>query len=93
MFGLALYRHRWFESNAPLEQPSHPRHDIPASRAGHWEPGTIISVSGNCSPISVARDAMGIDWMPRAELAESIPPAYTQFIGEQLLRELRLAVA
>jgi DNA (cytosine-5)-methyltransferase 1 len=34
---------------------------------------------------------MGIDWMTRAELAESIPPAYTEHIGRQLLE--RLAVA
>jgi DNA (cytosine-5)-methyltransferase 1 len=31
---------------------------------------------------------MGIDWTTRAELAEAIPPAYTQLVGEQLLRHL-----
>jgi DNA (cytosine-5)-methyltransferase 1 len=25
--------------------------------------------------------AMGIDWMLRSELAEAIPPAYSEFIG------------
>lgn len=84
MFGLLLYRHRRFESNIRLTQPHHPRHDIPASKAGHWEPGTIISVSGNCSPISVARDAMGIDWMTREDLSEAVPPAYTYFVGSQI---------
>lgn len=49
----------------------------------------MISVCGNCSPIEEARQAMGIDWMNRNELAESIPPAYTEHIGEQL----RAAVA
>jgi hypothetical protein len=29
--------------------------------------------------------AMGIDWMIQSELTEAIPPAYTEFIGEQLL--------
>ena len=29
--------------------------------------------------------AMGIDWMTKNELNEAIPPAYTQFIGEQLM--------
>jgi DNA (cytosine-5)-methyltransferase 1 len=32
--------------------------------------------------------AMEIDWMSRDELAQAIPPAYTQFIGEQLLSVL-----
>ena len=32
-----------------------------------------------------AGDAMGIDWMNRAELTQAIPPAYTEFIGRWLL--------
>lgn len=87
MFGLDLYRHRLFESSFPIAQPNHPRHVIPASPAGHWEPGTIISVSGHCNAAE-ARRAMGIPWMNRDELAEAIPPAYTEFIGGQLLARL-----
>lgn len=34
------------------------------------------------------RDAMGIDWMTRKELTQAIPPAYTQFLGEQLIAVL-----
>jgi len=88
MFGLALYRHRVFESNVPLTQPVHVAHTLPSCDAGHWRPGQIISVSGNCAPIALAREAMGIDWMTRAELAEAIPPAYTELVGAQLLRSL-----
>jgi DNA (cytosine-5)-methyltransferase 1 len=94
MFGLKLYRHRLFElSTGPLfgAQPAHPPHLIPGSRAGHWRPGQIISVSGNCSPIALAREAMGIGWMNRTELAESIPPAYTAYVGAQLLQALECA--
>ena len=29
---------------------------------------------------------MGIDWMTKGEINESIPPAYTEFIGLELLR-------
>jgi len=94
MFSLPLYRHRLFETSFPITQPSHPNHAIPASKAGHWRPGTVISVSGNCSPIALARAAMGIDWMTRDELGESIPPAYTEHIGHQLLAHItRKAVA
>jgi DNA (cytosine-5)-methyltransferase 1 len=28
---------------------------------------------------------MDIDWMVREELSQAIPPAYTEFIGRQLL--------
>ncbi len=47
MFGLATYRHRIFESNIPLVAPQHPKHETPTSKAGHWKPGTLISVAGN----------------------------------------------
>lgn len=89
MFGLELYRHRLFETSFPVTSPSHPRHLTPASKAGHWEPGTIISVAGNCAPIQRARAAMGgVDWMTRDELAESIPPAFAEHIGHALLEHI-----
>lgn len=88
MFGRDLYRHRLFETSVPVAAPHHPRHLIPASKAGHWEPGTIISVAGNCAPIGHARKAMGIGWMTRDELGEAIPPAYTEYIGRALLAHL-----
>jgi DNA (cytosine-5)-methyltransferase 1 len=89
MFGLPLYRHRLFETSFPVAPPHHPRHLIPASKAGHWKPGTIISVAGNCAPIELARKAMGdVDWMTRDELAESIPPAFAEHIGDALLEHL-----
>jgi DNA (cytosine-5)-methyltransferase 1 len=91
MFGLPLYRHRVFEASFPLHTPPHPEHTVPASKAGHWRPGTIISVAGNCSPISVARDAMGIHWTSRRELGESIPPAYAAHLGAQILDQLEAA--
>lgn len=88
MFGLSLYRHRVFETSFAIPQPRHPKHIIPASKAGHWKPGTIISVCGNCAPIAIAREAMGIDWTNRDGLSEAIPPAYTEWIGRQLMAAL-----
>jgi DNA (cytosine-5)-methyltransferase 1 len=35
---------------------------------------------------------MNIDWMTRDELREAIPPAYTEFIGAQLLAHVRQKV-
>jgi DNA (cytosine-5)-methyltransferase 1 len=83
-FGLALYRHRLFESNIPLSAPAHRSHAIRTSPAGRWRPGTIISVTGHCAPIGIAKSAMGIKWMNRGELVEAIPPAYTRYLGQQI---------
>jgi DNA (cytosine-5)-methyltransferase 1 len=85
MFGLALYRHRWFECSEPIPQPDHVDHTLPASNAGRWKPGTIITVAGHCGPMPVAKAAMGIGWMARDELVEAIPPAYTEFLGRALM--------
>ncbi len=35
--------------------------------------------------------AMGIDWMSDYELTQAIPPAYTEWIGHQLMASLRAA--
>jgi hypothetical protein len=38
-------------------------------------------------------DAMGCEWMNKFEARQAIPPAYTRFIGEQLIEQLSLACA
>lgn len=91
--GLRVLRHRLFETNFPVLTPPHGGHPICHTldkRKGHYgktdDMRDFVSVNGggNCS-VAAARDAMGIDWMIKNELNEAIPPAYTQFIGEQLL--------
>lgn len=91
MFGLELYRHRGFESNIELTVPDHRTHRIPASKAGHWKPGTIMSVAGHVAPVAHARQIMGINWTTRDELGEAIPPAYTEYVGRQLMAALSLS--
>lgn len=87
-FNRETYRHRFFESDFQLEGVPHPKHVVPASKAGHWEPGTYISVAGHCAPMWKARQAMGIAWMRREELVEAVPPCFTEHIGKQLVAEL-----
>ena len=39
--------------------------------------------------IDILRWAIGIDWMTRDELDQAIPPAYTEWIGKQLLERIK----
>lgn len=92
MFGLGVYRHRLFESNMIWPETIHPEHLAPIAKMGRPpKPGEFMHVVGNFSGVAQARAAMGIDWMTRDELRESIPPAYTEYIGRQLLGSLGVA--
>lgn len=88
-FGLRTVRHRKFRCvgfNVP--QPPHPAgHSAPTStkkRMHDWNRGMHVSVTGDVGTY-VGREAMGIEWMTRNELSQAIPPAYTDYIGRQLL--------
>lgn len=92
MFGHDLYRHRLFATNFRVKQPPHPTHTKPAVHPSEWEPGKVMSVVGNCSPVAHAREIMDIDWMSCVQLSEAIPPYYTEYVGDFLRRRLnRLA--
>ncbi len=88
MFGLRVKRHRWFEiGNAFILVPPHPRHDVPTAtreRRKRWAEGWDVSITGDVGTY-LGAEAMGIDWMTGNELSQAIPPAYTEFIGSQLL--------
>lgn len=87
MFSLKVYRHRLFESNVVLVEPVHHKHNDSIPRAGRAaiSKNGFLSVVGHFSNVEYARLAMGIDWMTRNELSQAIPPAFTQYIGQQLL--------
>ena len=53
--------------------------------------GDTVSVFGHGGHIYHGvddwREVMGIDWMTRDELAQAIPPAYTEWIGKQIINQ------
>jgi DNA (cytosine-5)-methyltransferase 1 len=50
--------------------------------------GEYVHVVGHMSNVPYCGAAMGIDWMNQSELAQAIPPAYTEWIGQQLMLHL-----
>jgi DNA (cytosine-5)-methyltransferase 1 len=89
MFGLGVIRERLFEVNPPLYFRPTPAHQPGrTAKRGEYERGQhgLICVAGNNFEPTAASLAMGIDWMTRDELAEAIPPAYTEYIGAHLSR-------
>lgn len=89
MFGLKVYRHRLFESNLRIVQPEHPKHIWPVAKMGRMpKDGEFIHVVGHFTGKKYAETAMGIDWMVRNEMAQAIPPAYTKYIGGQIIEQI-----
>jgi DNA (cytosine-5)-methyltransferase 1 len=98
-FGLHVRRHRLFESNVPLMGSScaHGGQEIRAyyGKPGWlaWNPrGAQVQKAGRKpllrGSVEQAPADMEIDWMTWDELREAIPPAYTEFIGAQVLARL-----
>lgn len=95
-FGLDVRRHRWFASNAPMLTPpcahplQRPRFRSLDSRRPAGSLATVVGVHGHLNYVgefALRCAAMGIDWMTNDELSQAIPPAYTKFLGEQLLTD------
>lgn len=94
MFGLKLFRHRLFESNLFLMVPYHRPHTGKVvgrqgyvCMAGHGDSGRG-RIAADHRSVSAWKAASGIDWMTQKELAQAIPPAYTEWIGRQLIQHL-----
>jgi DNA (cytosine-5)-methyltransferase 1 len=95
--GLRVYRHRLFESNPQLHfapASCHHTFKMPASKGQYHElnGSNFITCVGHNFKAADGRIAMGIEWMTRAELSQAIPPAYTEYIGRQLLQALSMEV-
>ena len=90
MFDLKLYRHRIFESNFYIEQPVHPKHTARVCKMGRPpKRGEYINPVGHFSGVAKAREAMDIDWLGQKELAQAIPPRYSEYIINQYMNSLK----
>ena len=97
-----LWRHRYFELCGfyfltPTCQHKSAR--VIGIYGGHGRDRRVITVVGHTGGSSTRQaangftkdernTAMGIDWMTQAELSQAIPPAYTEYIGRQLIEAL-----
>jgi len=89
MFGLRLVRHRWFECSLPMFQlqPDCSHDENAVCVCGHNTPSWSRAKNGGKNhTIKEKHLAMGIDWMNRNELAQAIPPAYSEYIGGAAMR-------
>ena len=95
-FGLKVFRHRYFEiSGFKVDAPKHPSHKghrVSGWRHGVKHEGDMVAVygdGGGKGSISTWQRAMEIDWTrSKKHIAEAIPPAYSHFIGEQLMGQV-----
>lgn len=87
MFDLRVFRHRYFETSQLILGMPHLGHGGKRAVAVGRRPihGEYMTIAGHFSDVAYARQAMGIDWMTRKELAQAIPPAYTEWLGKQLM--------
>lgn len=94
--GLRVIRHRLFETNWPLTAPAHGKHPLVFThdkRKAHYgqldqDTAFVQVTGGGNATVANKLDAMGVDWMTGREVNQAIPPAYTEWIGRQLLAQV-----
>ena len=95
MFGLKVRRHRLFESSVLIMPPTcdHRAQGTPLGVYGDGGPGKSTRPSGGGGTKADRRqfgELMEMPWATPKEIVQAIPPAYTEYIGAQLVRHVRL---
>lgn len=105
MFGLGVHRPRWFESNILILAPMAAPTKDPIGVYGERPDGRRLwtrqngdmkgkrSIIRAAKSVEEARELMGMPWADWTGCKEAIPPAYTEYIGQQLVEALALARA
>lgn len=92
--GLRVYRHRLFETFPKIWlSPASCNHQYRMPKSGGefyhiLDEDNFITCVGHSFQAASGRIAMQIDWMTRDELAQAIPPAYTQWLGKRIMENL-----
>ncbi|MEZ2347392.1 DNA cytosine methyltransferase [Terriglobus sp. RCC_193] len=92
-FGLLVERHRLFEANFLLLglacRHETQKVEFPPLARLQGNRSRVVGCYGNGrgkgDNVDLWRKAMGISWMSRKELAQAIPPAYAEYIGQQAI--------
>ncbi len=90
---LEMWRHRLFESSVPLTGNGRCLHGLYSDQvAGSYggarrdkDEARNIRHGGYVPSKRVQQELLGIDWMTERGMHQSVPPAYTEHIGRQLL--------
>ena len=93
MFGLGVWRHRIFEAHGftiPALKCDHAKVPLPIDVTGTGGPCAKRATAGggiHRKPKNMAQASavMGIYWMTRKEIVQSIPPAYAEHIAKAFL--------
>lgn len=92
MFGLKVRRHRVFECSWLMMQPACNHGvwvDRPFKGSTGRGPRFTCEIGAWNEPLALQKEAMGVDWkITLRELSEAIPPAYTEYIGQQFIAEI-----
>lgn len=91
---IPIRRHRLFEAGFALESSGCAHGNFTERRfpgsTNRPNGRTVCNVGEYRVPLKVQKDCMQVDWdVTLHELSEMVPPAYTEFIGAQLLRAVR----
>lgn len=97
MFSLNVRRHRLFESNLPIFVNMQCRHDkfpAPIDVTGTGSRRKVPRTDGKGGDsrkprnLAEAQSVMEMPWASRKEISQAIPPAYSEYIGRQIIRYL-----
>jgi len=85
--------HHWQLPRFPLSDKRRTLRTVVPVHSTGQQLATVVAVYGKggnyADELELRKRAMGIDWMSTYELTQAIPPAYTQYVGEYLLTEVR----
>lgn len=95
---LVMDRHRLFECSEFVMVPDHPKHDRRVQVAGSYGgarrdkvEARTIRKGGYVPSADVQRALLGTPWMSEKGCQLSIPPVYTEHIGQQILERIEIA--